>query len=78
MRKIDKVIIHCTATPEDRWVNTLDLYKWHVLERGWSDVGYHYLLTWTVRFSTAVQLNVLALTQKVKMKIVLVLLMLVA
>lgn len=44
MRKIDKVIIHCTATPEDRWVNTLDLYKWHVLERGWSDVGYHYFI----------------------------------
>lgn len=44
MRKINKIIIHCTATPEDREVTVEDLYKWHVKERGWSDIGYHFFI----------------------------------
>ena len=23
-----------------------DLYQWHVRERGWSDIGYHFLIRW--------------------------------
>ena len=42
MRKINKIIIHCTATPEDRVVKVKDLYQWHVTENGWSDIGYHF------------------------------------
>lgn len=44
MRKINKIIVHCTATPEGRNVTKKDLYKWHVIEREWSDIGYHYLV----------------------------------
>ena len=44
MRKINKIIIHCTATPEGREVSKKDLYKWHVEERGWSDIGYHFFI----------------------------------
>lgn len=44
MRKISKIIIHCTATPEGREVTKKDLYKWHVTERGWSDIGYHFFI----------------------------------
>ena len=44
MRKINKIIIHCTATPEGREVTTKDLRKWHVEERGWSDIGYHFFI----------------------------------
>ena len=44
MRKINKIIIHCTATPEGREVTTDDLYKWHVKERGWKDIGYHFFI----------------------------------
>ena len=44
MRKINKIIIHCTATPEGREVTKEDLYKWHVEERGWSDIGYHFFI----------------------------------
>lgn len=44
MRKINKIIIHCTATPEGREVTTKDLHKWHVKERGWSDIGYHFFI----------------------------------
>lgn len=43
MRKIDKIIIHCSATPEGRDVSTDTIRKWH-LKRGWSDIGYHYVI----------------------------------
>ena len=44
MRSISKIIIHCSATPEDRKVTVGDLMKWHVEERGWSDIGYHFFI----------------------------------
>ena len=44
MRKIDKIIIHCSATPEGRDVKTDTIRGWHVDERGWSDIGYHYVI----------------------------------
>jgi len=44
MRNIDKIIIHCSATPEFRDVTTDDLYNWHVVQHGWSDIGYHYFI----------------------------------
>lgn len=43
MRNIDKIIIHCSATPENRDVKTETIRKWH-LDRGWSDIGYHYII----------------------------------
>lgn len=42
-RKINKVIVHCSATPDDRNVTVDDIRKWH-LERGWKDIGYHYVI----------------------------------
>lgn len=44
MRKINKLILHCTATPEGREVTKEDLRRWHVQERGWQDIGYHYFI----------------------------------
>tara|TARA_B110000977_G_C11026175_1_gene473249 strand:+ start:1174 stop:1605 length:432 start_codon:yes stop_codon:yes gene_type:complete len=43
MKKINKVIVHCTATPEGRHTTVEDVRRWH-LDRGWSDIGYHYLV----------------------------------
>ena len=43
MRKINNIIIHCTATPEGREHNVADIRRWH-LKRGFSDIGYHYLI----------------------------------
>ena len=43
MRKINKIVIHCTATPEGREHNVSDIRRWH-LKRGFSDIGYHYLI----------------------------------
>ncbi len=42
MRKIKKIIVHCTATPGDVSIETVR--EWHVNERGWRDVGYHFLV----------------------------------
>ena len=44
MRKIEEIIIHCTDTYSDMDVDIELIRKWHVEERGWSDVGYHYLI----------------------------------
>lgn len=44
MRRINKIIVHCTATQRDHDVTVEDLRKWHVEERGWSDIGYHFFI----------------------------------
>ena len=44
MRKIDKIIIHCSATPEGRDIKTETIRSWHVKGRGWSDIGYHFVI----------------------------------
>ena len=43
MRKINKIIIHCTATPEGREHDVADIRRWH-LKRGFNDIGYHFLV----------------------------------
>ncbi len=43
MRKVSKLIIHCTATPEGRHHDVADIRRWH-LKRGFSDIGYHFLI----------------------------------
>ena len=43
MRFINKIIIHCTATPEGRAHTVTDVDRWHK-ERGFSEIGYHYLI----------------------------------
>ncbi|MFV0599265.1 MAG: N-acetylmuramoyl-L-alanine amidase [Bacteroidales bacterium] len=43
MRKIDKIIIHCSATPEGRAVTVRDIDKWH-REKGYNGIGYHYVI----------------------------------
>lgn len=39
-KKIKYLVIHCTATPEGRKVTRQDIERWHLVERGWSKVGY--------------------------------------
>jgi N-acetylmuramoyl-L-alanine amidase len=39
-----KIIIHCTATKETQDITTDTIRRWHVVERGWSDIGYHYVV----------------------------------
>ena len=39
MRNINKIIVHCSATPEGRDVSVDTIRKWHVEDNGWSDIG---------------------------------------
>lgn len=43
MRKIDTIIIHCTATPEGREVTVAEVTAWH-RARGFTTIGYQYLI----------------------------------
>lgn len=43
MRIINKIIIHCTDTPEDRHVSVEDITQWHK-EKGYNTIGYHYVV----------------------------------
>lgn len=44
MRKIQYLVIHCSATPEGKEVSVDDIDQWHK-KRGWSGIGYHYVIS---------------------------------
>jgi len=44
MRAIKHIVVHCADTPKGVDFDINDIANWHVLERGWSDVGYHYVI----------------------------------
>jgi hypothetical protein len=50
MRPLNKIIIHCTATRPNWWIGKSpqqkvnEIRRWHVEDRGWADIGYHYLI----------------------------------
>ena len=39
---IDRLIVHHSASP--RSTTLKDIRRWHVDERGWEDVGYHFVI----------------------------------
>ena len=43
MRNINKIIVHCSATPEGRHTTVEEIDKWHKA-RGWKGIGYHYVI----------------------------------
>ena len=43
-RTISEIIIHCSATPEGRDVSAADIRLWHMRDRGFADIGYHYIV----------------------------------
>lgn len=48
MRRIDEILIHCSATPEGRTVTAEDIRRWHTAPKpkgnGWRDIGYHFVI----------------------------------
>ena len=50
MRPLNEIIVHCTATRPEWWATrttaqkTAEVKRWHVEDRGWRDIGYHYLI----------------------------------
>lgn len=43
MRKINEIIVHCTATPEGKNFKAADIDKWHK-QKGWDGIGYHHVV----------------------------------
>lgn len=43
-REVDMVVLHCSATPEGRDVSAAEIRRWHVEERGFEDIGYHFVV----------------------------------
>ena len=48
MRKIDKIIVHCSATPEGKPFTVEQIRAWHTTPKpkgnGWRDIGYHFVI----------------------------------
>ena len=48
MRAINKIIIHCSATPEGQDFTVQQIRQWHTAPKpkgnGWSDIGYHFVI----------------------------------
>lgn len=43
-RKVSKIVVHCTASPDHRDIGAKEIRDWHVNGNGWSDIGYHYVV----------------------------------
>lgn len=44
MRRVDEIVIHCSATRDGQDIQPATIRRWH-LRRGWRDIGYHYVIT---------------------------------
>ena len=44
MRQIKEIILHCSATPENKDFHANDIDKWHK-QRGFNSIGYHFVIT---------------------------------
>ena len=48
MRDLNRIILHCSATKEGKEYSVETIRKWHTdprpKGRGWSDIGYHYVI----------------------------------
>ena len=51
--KTDTLAIHCSATPATMDIGVEKIREWHVKENGWSDVGYHFIITRSGELQTA-------------------------
>jgi len=45
MRTINNIILHCSASDNDQHDNVASIKRWHAEENGWSDIGYHFIIT---------------------------------
>ena len=43
-RHVDRVFLHCSASDNSDHDDIATIRSWHVDDRGWSDVGYHYFI----------------------------------
>ena len=43
MRKIDTIIIHCSATKPSQNIGAAEIDTWHK-KQGWNEIGYHFVI----------------------------------
>lgn len=43
-RSINEIIVHCAASYEGQNMTVEQIRRIHIRERGWSDIGYHYVV----------------------------------
>lgn len=43
-RRIDEIIVHCSATRPGQGCTARDVRRWHTAERGFRDIGYHFVV----------------------------------
>jgi N-acetylmuramoyl-L-alanine amidase len=44
MRTITRIFVHCSDSYAHMDINVDTIREWHVKERGWNDIGYHYVI----------------------------------
>jgi N-acetylmuramoyl-L-alanine amidase len=44
LKHVRFIVVHCAESKKTQDLTTDTLYKWHVIENGWDDIGYHYLI----------------------------------
>lgn len=44
MRRIDEIIVHCSATKPKVDIGAKEIKQWHMIDNGWGDIGYHYVI----------------------------------
>lgn len=43
MRRVDLIVVHCSASPSTRDIGVKEIRVWH-LDRGFAGIGYHYVI----------------------------------
>jgi len=38
------LVIHCADTPSTMDIGAKEIRQWHVVDNGWADIGYHYVI----------------------------------
>lgn len=62
-RKVSMVFIHCSASDVLSHNNVRTIRRWH-LARGFSDIGYHYIITWDGKLHEGRPLRLIPAAQK--------------
>ena len=55
-KRTTKVIVHCAATPNGKDFSVETIRGWH-LKRGWSDIGYHFVIAVDGKVETGRDIN---------------------
>ena len=53
MRELNRIMLHCSATKEGKDYSVETIRDWHVKGRGWSDIGYH----WVIRLDGSIEVG---------------------